>query len=241
MNSRLRMAVTELSFHKTTRVFKITVLKSVLSWGDTACLICGGFSFLQRCRRIKFRRLKGGHKFLKTVNLCLRWHRWIKANFPMTAMVSSTTLRASTSTTRLSSTRNMSAMPTTTMAPRHSSPRSLSSSKCKRHSLFECLLSYWIYLPTVDRNHPPSILPISSTASSNRQYFLLSIALISFINLMRTRRTFSFKLVFSNIGVFSNFCLKLADNIPSSISKIRFSDFCQIVYLSCFGTVVLNK
>jgi len=40
------MTVTELSFHKTTRVFAFTDAKSVLSWGDTACLICGGFSFL---------------------------------------------------------------------------------------------------------------------------------------------------------------------------------------------------
>jgi hypothetical protein len=103
----------------------------------------------------KIQGVKGGYTFEKN-SKPLPPVLWMdKGKTPMMAMVSLATLRTSTSTTtRPSSTRTMSRTRTTTSAPRRVSSRSLSSSKCKRHSFFECLLHYG--LPWIQRSHPAS-------------------------------------------------------------------------------------
>src|SRR3989344_2242686 len=85
------------------------------------------------------------------------------------------------------------------------------------------------YLSFVERIHPPSILPISSTISWMAVYFLLSSAFTSFMSRRNTHRRFSFALVFSSRGSLSAFAAWLARRIYLMMSSVRLSARCQIV------------
>jgi len=86
-----------------------------------------------------------------------------------------------------------------------------------------------LYLLFTDLIQPPSIRPISSIADSSVRYFLPSIAFVSFISRMNTRKRFNRILAVSRAGSFSDFCSLLAAKMFWRTSKISESHRSQIV------------
>lgn len=143
--------------------------------------------------------------------------------------IASTTPRTSSSTTaRSSSTRTGPTMPTTTMGRLRLFFRNVSLTQNAS------VMDAFCHLFT-DLIQPPSIRPISSISDCNARYLLLSSALTSLSNLMKTRSRLSSVLASSSKTSLSLLLAALALNKLDNTANKQSSARLYIVYLSCFG------
>lgn len=148
-------------------------------------------------------------------------------------MIASTTPRTSSSTTaRSSSTRTGPTMPTTTMGQLRVFFRNVSLTQNASITDAFCHRHYHFF---TDLIQPPNIRPISSISDCNARYLLLSSALTSLSNLIKTRSRLSSVLASSSKASLSLLLPALALNKLDNTANKQSSARLYNVYLSCFG------